>query len=124
MRIRLYFDEDAMDEDLVEALRARGIDIQTAFEAEMIEREDHEQLRHAATQERVVYTFNVGHFCVLHADFLNRGEDHAGIIIGQQQRYSIGAQMRRLLNLIAARTAEEMRNQLEFLGNWPELTEG
>jgi transposase len=36
--IRLYFDEDAMWHALVTALRARGIDVQTALEAAMIER--------------------------------------------------------------------------------------
>jgi hypothetical protein len=32
MRIRLYFDEDAMDSDLVRALRVRGLEVITAFE--------------------------------------------------------------------------------------------
>ena len=31
---------------------------------------------------------------------------------------SVGEQMRRLLRLIAARTAEDMRNRIEFLSNW------
>jgi hypothetical protein len=43
--IRLYFDEDSMWQALVTALRARGIDVQTALEAAMIERtdEDHSE---------------------------------------------------------------------------------
>ena len=32
--------------------------------------------------------------------------------------------MRRLINLITAKTAEEMQNRLEFLSNWPETTDG
>lgn len=45
-------------------------------------------------------------------------------MVCRQQRYTIGEQMRRLLNLIAAKTAEQMQNHLEFLGDWPETTDG
>ena len=40
MNIRLYVDEDALDKDLIRALRARGVDVTTALEAGMIERDD------------------------------------------------------------------------------------
>jgi hypothetical protein len=33
VQARLYIDEDAMDDDLVQALRLRGVDVQTALEA-------------------------------------------------------------------------------------------
>ncbi len=36
----------------------------------------------------------------------------------RQQRYSIGEQMRRLLKLVAARSAEGMRNRVGFLNAW------
>ena len=39
MKIRLYMDEDAMDQVLVKALRARSIDVLTALDAGMIERD-------------------------------------------------------------------------------------
>ena len=32
MAVRLYFDEDSMDRNLVRALRARGMDVSTALE--------------------------------------------------------------------------------------------
>jgi hypothetical protein len=115
---RLYLDEDTMDADLVQALRARGVDLETAGEAGMLRREDRDILAYAAEQGRAVYTFNTGHFCALHADFLEDGRDHAGIVVAQQQRHSVGEQMRRLLNLIAAIPAEEMKNRLEFLSDW------
>lgn len=123
MKVRLYLDEDTMDADLIQALRTRGVDLQTAYEAGLVRREDHELLAYAAQQGRVVYTFNTGHFCALHASFLRSGRDHAGIVVGQQQRHSVGEQMRRLLNLIAARTAEEMKNRLEFLRDWAPTTD-
>ena len=123
MKARLYLDEDTMDDDLVESLRVRGVDLQTAREAGMLRREDHELLQYAGEQGRVVYTFNVGHFCALHARFLRSGRDHAGIVVAKQQRFSVGEQMRRLLNLIAARTAEDMKNRLEFLADWAGATD-
>jgi hypothetical protein len=118
VRIRLYLDEDTMDADLVDALRARGVDLETADEAGMLRREDRDILAYTAEQRRVVYTFNTGHFCAIHADFLQGGRDHAGIVVAQQQRHSVGEQMRRLLNLIGAMPAEEMENRLEFLSDW------
>lgn len=36
--LRLYFDEDAMDGDVVRGLRSRGIDVVTATDARMIRR--------------------------------------------------------------------------------------
>jgi hypothetical protein len=118
VKIRLYLDEDTMDADLVEALRVRGVDLETADEAGMLRRQDRDILAYAAEQGRVVYTFNTGHFCALHAEFLAGGRDHAGIVVAQQQRHSVGEQMRRLLNLIGAMPAEEIKNRLEFLGDW------
>ena len=41
--IRLYFDEDSMRRSLVRALRARGVDVITALDAGMIERDDAER---------------------------------------------------------------------------------
>lgn len=58
------------------------------------------------------------HFCAIHADFLACGEEHSGIIVARQQTLSIGEQMRRLLRLIATRSGDQMRNQLEFLVAW------
>ena len=45
-------------------------------------------------------------------------DSHSGIIVSSQQRYSIGEQMRRLLRLAAARSAEQMCNSVEFLAHW------
>jgi hypothetical protein len=42
--LRLYIDEDSMDRALLRALRARGVDVITALEEGMTEREDTEHL--------------------------------------------------------------------------------
>ena len=53
MKIRLYLEEDSMSHALVRGLRARGVDVVTALEEGMIEREDEEHLEFAAEMKRV-----------------------------------------------------------------------
>ena len=118
MDIRLYFDEDSMHHGLVAALRSRGADVLTAFESGMSRADDEDQLTFARSEQRVVYTFNVGDFCDIHSRWLAAGDSHFGIIIAPQQRMSVGEQLRRLLEQMAALSAGEMNDRLEFLSNW------
>lgn len=118
--IRLYLDEDSMSRSLVHALRARGVDVTTALDEGMIERDDAEHLDYATDQGRVLYTFNVGDFNRLHKEYLTQGKSHAGIVLAPQQRYSVGEQMRRLLRLMATKSANDMKNDIEFLSTWGE----
>ncbi|MBI4625139.1 MAG: DUF5615 family PIN-like protein [Verrucomicrobia bacterium] len=103
-----------MDKALASALRARGVNVFTAHEANMIERKDEEHLTFATSLGRVLYSFNVGDYCRLVA----QGHHHAGLVLAQQQRHSVGDEMRRLLHLMNTLSAEEMKNRIEFLGNW------
>jgi len=118
MQIRLYLDEDAMDTDLVRALRLRGVDVTTALDVGLTNSADEEQLEHAMRSGRTLYSFNVCDFMALHTLYVAAGKQHAGVILGQQQRYSVGEQMRRLVRLIQMRSAENMRNRVEFLSAW------
>lgn len=106
--IRLYLDEDAQRKTLVQALRARRIDVLTVNEAQTVELSDTAQLAFAAANERTIFTFNRGNFVQLHTTYLNSGQEHAGIIVSNQ--YEIGTVIRRLLRLIDACTAEDMQN--------------
>ena len=115
MQIRLYVDEDAMARALISGLRARGIDVTTVLDEDMLEKDDVDQLEFATQQGRAIYTFNVSHFCQLHAEFMAEGKSHSGIIVVYRQRYSVGEQIRRLSNLINMKTAEELHNSLHFL---------
>ena len=118
MAIRLYLDEDSMDKALVRALQARGVDVTTALEEDMIEQADEVHLSYATTQKRVLFSFNVGDFYGLHTAWLKENRSHTGIVLSLQQQYSVGEQMRRLLKLISQITAEEMKDRVEFLSNW------
>ncbi len=68
--------------------------------------------------ECVLYTFNVRDLQRIHTEWMEAGRDHAGMILAQQQRYSVGEQLLRILSLRAAITAAGMRNRAEFLSNW------
>jgi len=107
-----------MADGLIAGLRARGVNVLTASEAETRKLRDDEQLEYATAEGRVLYTFNTSDFYRLHTVWITQGRSHAGIIFAPQQRYSIGEQMRRLLKLIRLRSAEEMVGNIEFLSHW------
>lgn len=114
--IRLYLDEDVQQASLVRALRARQVDVETALDAGLMGVPDDAQLRHATEQGRVLLTFNRGDFVKLHIEYLSQEVHHSGIIVSDQ--LPVGVLLRRVLRLMDARSAEEMRDWLEFLSNW------
>jgi hypothetical protein len=116
--VRIHLDEDADAHALLRALRQRGQDVVSSRERGLLGYTDEEQLAWAKEHGRVIYTYNASDFCRLHSEYLSRGRHHAGIIIGDQQTSSIGEEMRRLLKLGEAKSAEAMENNLEFLRNW------
>ncbi len=117
-QILLYLDEDAQRGSLVKALRERGVDVLTADDAAMRNRDDEDHLAYATAQGRVLYSFNIGDYNRIHSDYINRQMSHAGIILAPQQRYSVGEQMRRLLRIINSRTSDQMQDNVEFLSAW------
>lgn len=62
MQIRLYLDEDAMDGNLVWALRVRGLEVVTALDAGLIQTPDLKHLEYASLHGRTLYSFNVSDF--------------------------------------------------------------
>ncbi|PKO21073.1 MAG: hypothetical protein CVU38_16730 [Chloroflexi bacterium HGW-Chloroflexi-1] len=116
--IRLYMDEDSMNRTLVHALRARNLDVVTAIDCGMVEHSDEQHLDYATAHGRVLFTFNVADFYRLHCEYLAQGQHHAGMILAPQQRYSVGEQTRRLLRLLATKSAENIRDAAEFLSAW------
>jgi len=114
-QICLYFDEDAGNRSLVEALRNSAVDPMTTQDANRLRSDDEEQLIWATAQGRVIYSFNMGDFCRLHKMYLEQGREHAGIILASKQSYSVGQQLRGILRLMVEQSAEDMRNQLVFL---------
>ncbi|BAY64535.1 hypothetical protein NIES22_46340 [Calothrix brevissima NIES-22] len=114
-QIRLYLDEDSVEKSLITAFRHAGLDIVTVADVSRQSYSDEEQLIWATEQGRAIYSYNRRDFCLLHSEFLSVQRNHAGIILLQQQRYSIGQQLQGVLKLVATQSAEEMVNQLVFL---------
>lgn len=118
VQIRFYIDEDAMRSAFVATLRDAALDIVTVADVDRLGYSDTDQLAWATEQGRVLYSFNVRDFSRLHTEILTNGQSHAGSVVAPRQRYSIDTQLRGLLALSKSRTAENMVNQLVFLGNY------
>ncbi len=114
----LYFDEDSTDWRRINTLRTKGIDVISTLEANMVGRADEEQLDFATANNRVLCSFNIRDFYRIHSEFINRGKDHAGIILVRQQQFSVGEYVRRIQILLEQRSSAEMKNQIEFLSGW------
>ena len=114
--IRLYLDEDTISRALITALRARNADVLTAQEASNMGISDEAQLAYAVAKQRVLFTFNTRDLVQLHTRYIAQQHEHTGIIVSDQLQ--IGVILRRILKLLDARTATDMRNRLEFLSSW------
>ena len=111
--IKLYFDED-VSRKIVVNLRNRGYDVLHACEAEMLEKEDHEQLEFAIAQRRTIVTHNRDDFKELHKQYLDSKRRHYGIIIAKRRRDN-EIVIAKLLDLFNTVTADEIKLQLRYL---------
>lgn len=116
--IRIYIDEDSMKQALVTALRSADVDVITPLDVNRTGYSDEEQLEWATGEGRVLYSANIADFCRIHSISIAQGGSHSGIILVQQQRYSVGDLLRGLLNLMEAISAEDMINQVVFLSGY------
>ena len=114
----LYLDEDIQSAALITALRSRGITLVTTSEVGMSNRTDEEQLRFAISGNRVLITSNIADFARLHAQWLNAGRTHSGIILIHQQKWGPGELARRIIRLMTDPPGKDMHNRIEFLSNW------
>jgi hypothetical protein len=100
---------------LVNGLQARGIDVVTTLGAGLGGEDDEVLLEYASRQGLALFTFNVGDFCRLHADWLREGREHSGVVVVPRQRLAIGEQVRGLAQLTSELSAEDLAGQLIFL---------
>ena len=116
--IALYTDEDVTDR-LVTELRDRGFEAASAAEWGTLGRTDEEQLAHATERGYALLTFNRDDFVALARRWYNEGREHAGIVISEQiGRRQLGELLRRVLSLIDAVPADEMRNTVRQLQSY------
>lgn len=82
----------------------------TSTDAQLVGAADSEQFAYALSEQRVLFTHD--------PDFLRpefTSQDHAGIVYSQKDSKSIGEVVRFLALLHDVLSAEEMRNQIEYL---------
>ena len=108
-----------MSRKLILAARRQGLDVCSVSEAGLAHHTDEQQLEFATQQNRLLYSFNVAHFCRIHSEWLTVGKSHSGILLGhQQRRYSVGTQLRGLVKLAGKFETADMRDRLEYLNDW------
>lgn len=114
-RIRFYLDENVQGA-LAEAMRSRGIDVLTTLEAGNIGASDLQQLDFVRESQRAIVSYNVGDFAALHHSEMKKGNSHFGIILSDI--FPVGMILRRLMKIYFSVPAEEIKDRLEYLGNW------
>ena len=108
----VYLDED-VSVLVADVLNSRGFIVETARDAGTLGQTDKVQLEYAATNELALVTHNRRDFEALHHDYATRQQSHWGIVIAARRRpYEIA---RRLLRLLDAFTADELKDQLIYL---------
>jgi hypothetical protein len=115
--IALYTDAD-VGSDLAKQLRERGFDAVSALELGRYRLSDQEQFDYAVSEERAILTFNIKHFTSLFEIYWNAGTAHYGVIVSEQIPF--GELLRRALNLLNTVTADEMKNNIKYLGEFVE----
>lgn len=73
-----------MDNDLMAALRSRGVGVTTPIDSHLVGKGDEEQLAYATSHECVFYSFNICDFYRIHEQWINAGREHAGMILASQ----------------------------------------
>lgn len=111
----MYLDEDSLDKLLAVALRAAGIDLATAFEAQTLGWSDERQLGHARSLGRVILTANMKDFAPLHSRWMAEGRHHAGILIVSNQRTDARLIARKVVRLQALRDPAAMIDATLYL---------
>ena len=101
---------------LAEQLRQYGFDVTSTLELNMVEADDDEQLAYAASSERAIVTFNHKDFAVRHEQYRAEGKDHWGIVLSTEETMDVIR--RRLLRLLNALSADELKNQIRWLNEF------
>jgi hypothetical protein len=78
--IRVYLDEN-VDLHITDGLQQAGYDAAHALTEGSVQVPDEQHLRYAAAKGRAVVTHDFADFSRLHADFVQQGEHHEGIIL-------------------------------------------
>ncbi len=107
--IRFYLDENVQIA-VAEQLQRRGIEAVSARSLGSLGDADENHLARARAMGCVLCTHDTDYY-----QLAASGGEHSGIIIGQQDKHTIGDWVKGLTLIHAVYTAEDMRNRVEFL---------
>ena len=107
--LRFYLDGNRPVE-IARQLQLRGIEAVTVRDLRRLGDSDPNHLLRATTMEMVLCTNDTDYIALAAA-----GQQHNGIVIGQQDVHYIGAWVRHLELMHAIYSPQEMRNHIEYL---------
>src|SRR5271157_4901750 len=111
---RLHLDADASKKDLYNALVAKGHDVtRTPAPGLALDASDEFQLLWASAHDRVLFTFDIGDFI----QPARRMPEHKGILLANQQCYSLKELITLLDRALAENEAEDWVGQLLWLSD-------
>ena len=110
--IKLYLDED-VHKKIALSLRLKGYDVISAHEVQNQGLPDYKQLQYAISEQRTIFSFNVGDFDRLHKEYMQRGKEHFGILLSKQIPFS--ETLKRLTKFLFTHSAREIKNNLFWL---------
>jgi hypothetical protein len=113
--IKVYLDED-VHTYIAHALRLRSWEALTTEEAEQRGADDPDQILFATRRGYSILTYNINDYPWLHYETIGQGKTHTGIIVGTRE--DPRRNIRALLNLLNAVSAEVIAGQLIYLNNW------
>ena len=113
VKLRIYTDEN-VDARIADGLSNRGIKAFSAVEKGMIGASDKEHFRFAAELQAVIFTHD-HHFLEIAREIAEEGKQHWGVIFVEMNKLSVGKCIKRLALYAEFLSAEEMKNQIEFL---------
>ena len=110
--IKLYLDED-VHKKIALALRLKGYNVISAHEIKKQGITDYNQLDNAISEQRAIFTFNIGDFQKLHKKYLDAGKEHFGILLSKQIPF--GETLNRLTKFLFTHTPTELKNNLFWI---------
>ncbi len=112
---KLHLDADTSRKTLLKTLVERGHDVtRTPNDWMPLDAADEDQLHGATQQGRIIFSFNIGDFMILAAQYPNP----AGKILAQQRDWPISTQIKALDRLLTETTAVSWRGQVRWLNDW------
>lgn len=112
-KLRIYTDEN-VDIRIAVGLRKRGIEVFSAMEEGMTGASDLEQFSYAFQLKAAIFTYD-SHFIDIARKTVKEGSVHWGVIFVSMNKLGIGERIKRLALYADVLSADEMKNQIEFL---------